>query len=486
MSLAQRTVTSISWNAVSSIARVGVGFVRSVILARLLAVEIFGVYRGVSVVIALSIIFFRFGLNGALIHRSEQSEDEQQAAAVHFTLVLILSAIWYVLVVIYTLVVVDEAIRAVWLVMAASTVLVALTTTGRVILIRRVVHRRLALLDTVALIVASVVAVVFAWQGMGIWALISTDVTMTILSMIGLYLYRPVWKPRLSLYRPTVRYFLSFGSKNMWNGVFYIYLDRIDDFWTSVFLGDYAMGLYSRAYTFASYPRNVLATPINSVAIGTYAELKQDRKRLSQSFFQINALLVRSGFAFAGILALIAPEFIRILIGVKWMPFLDTFRLMLIFTLLDPMKTTVGSLFVAIGRPEIAARARGFQLIVLIIGLAILAPLYGIAGVAVAVNIMLVMGIGIMLWQAQRFVDFSIVRLFAAPTFALALGLVVGRLSILIPGIMGSDWRTSAVKLVSFLCVYVSIMLLFEREQLLRIWTMIMKMRQAKKLSDAS
>ena len=64
----------------------------------------------------------------------------------------------------------------------------------------------------------------------------------------------------------------------------------------------------------------------------------------------------------AGLLALIAPEFIYLVIGRQWLPMLDAFRLMLLFTLLDPIRGTLANLFIAVGKPEKVLWARLAQL----------------------------------------------------------------------------------------------------------------------------
>ena len=54
------------------------------------------------------------------------------------------------------------------------------------------------------------------------------------------------------------------------------------------------------------------------------------------------------------------------------MPMLDAFRLMLVFTLFDPIKITVANLFIAVGEPEKVVRTRFIQAAVLIAGLFLL------------------------------------------------------------------------------------------------------------------
>ena len=439
--------------------------VRSILLARLLEPEIFGIYAGVNVIKGLTSVVAGFGLDGALVHRSHETEDEDAAAAVHFTLKMSFYGLWFGIMCAVALLA-FEGVRQITLLVVALTTFVSMSTgTARVILRRRVVHRRLSLVQVVSDLSASILAIAVAVISPTIWALLITDAVLAIVPIVMLYLWRPVWRPKLSFDRVRIRYFLNFGKRLVGAQFLLRALDRVDDLWISVMLGDFWMGQYARAYTFATYPRSIVAMPVDAVALGSYAQLKHDRTGLSSMFFRINALLVRSGFLFAGILALIAPEFIRLVIGAKWLPFLDAFRLMLIFTMFDPVKVTVGDLFVAIGKPERVVRARVVQLIVLVVGLFTLGTAFGIAGVAVAVNLMLVIGIGLLLFDARKVIDFSVARLFGVPILALGAGLICGRLSLLLPNVAGSDIRTGSAKSIVYVVVYGVILLIFEGKQ---------------------
>lgn len=468
--LARRSVSSVGWNMAGGMTGMAVLFVRSVLLARLLEVDVFGIYAGAGALVALTAVFATFGMGGAFLHRSAETQDEQQAAAVHWTLKLLFTLAWAAVMVAFALLYAEGAQRLALLVLTLTQVGDELTQTSRLILIRRVVHRRLALLQLLDALFTTVVSVGLALLGAGLWALLATDIVSMLLGIAGLLIWRPVWRPRLAWRSTVVRYYLRFGSRNLTAGLLLTALDRLDDLWTLRYLGETALGYYSRAYTFATYPRKILAVPVNQVASGAYAELKGDRLRLSQAFFRSNALLVRSGFFLAGLLALIAPEFIVILLGEKWLPMLQAFRLMLVFTLLDPIKMTVADLFIAVGRPELVVRVRLAQLIVMVAGLFILGMRLGITGVALAVNIMLVVGIGILLWQARRFVDFSARRMFMVPALALLVGMAVGA------GAMSaltavSPWITGSIKTLTFGATYIILLLLLERRTFMETMT---------------
>lgn len=469
-SLAHRSIDSTAWNAFASLFKVLIYFVRFTLLSRWLPKEIFGIYATATTAVLLTISLAGFGLGGAFLHRSAETADESQAAAQHFTLKLLFTILWVALMLggawLLTTGATRLAISALTLIRAVT----ELTQTPELILTRRVAQRRLALADLINALLTTVIALGLAWRGVGLWALLATDVVTMLVSLIMLYGWRPVWRPRLAWRSRDVRYFLSFGSRNFVGAVLLRALNDVDDLWTRLYLGNIPLADYSRAFTLATYPRTLLANPLDQTVQGAYAELKGDRLRLSQAFFRTNALLVRTGFYLGGLLALIAPELIRILLTAKWLSMLDAFRLMLVFTLLDPIKLALAQVFVAVGQPERVAYTRLAQLAVLVGGLYALGPGLGIAGVALAVDAMLVVGIGLLFWQARAHVDFSLRRLFGAPTLALALGLALARLAIIWPPVNHSDWVRGGVKAGLFTLVYLTVWWRLERQTLLALW----------------
>ena len=94
--LARRSIDSVKWNFISNILYNAIYFAQTIILARLLPVNAFGIYAGVAAIVVIAYGFSTFGLPSAFIHRCKETEDVEQTAAVHFTLQTILSAVWII------------------------------------------------------------------------------------------------------------------------------------------------------------------------------------------------------------------------------------------------------------------------------------------------------------------------------------------------------------------------------------------------------
>jgi O-antigen/teichoic acid export membrane protein len=476
MSLVRRSVTSSIYNVTANVISLVIGFGGSIALARLLEPETFGVFAFVTSVVQLTVVLPNFGFHSAFLHRTRGEKGvTEEILRVSFTLKLLFSLVWAALLAVGVALFAPEHTRWVfWIMLAISFVGLQMSTINT-LLTRQVQFRRLALAQAASAVATTLVAVGLAWCGWGVWALLCGNMAATLIWVMLLGVIRPVWRPRLGWSKELARYFIGFGSKVFGTALLLEALDRVDDIWTGVALGDKALGFYDKAYGYATYPRHVLMLPLVQVVIGTYTELLDDRPRLSRTFAWVNMLMARANFWIAALLWLVAPEVIRLVLGDRWLPMLDAFRLMLVYTMFDPIKNMISSLLILSGAPERVIRARIIQLAVMVAGLVTLGPGLGIAGVALAVDAMLVVGMIILYAEARRLVDFSLRKLFCVPALAMGLGLLAVYGALTLANGAGNDWLSGVVKAVVFSLVYAGILLLVEREELLQTLRVLLK-----------
>ncbi len=177
----------------------------------------------------------------------------------------------------------------------------------------------------------------------------------------------------------------------------------------------------------------------------TYASLQDDRTQLSKACFRAASFMIRSGSLFALVLVLVIPEFVRTSLGTKWSPMVMTFRLMVVYTLLDPPVITSGNLLIAVGRPRTVTRINAFQLAIFVPAVLILAHFFGIEGIALAADLMLVTALALIIPKVRDFVGFPLCKMVGYPVLGLALG---GGTALLIQRYcpLASDWVALLVK----------------------------------------
>lgn len=424
-----RAVVGAGYTAFSSIITLVVGFTRSIFLARLLLPEDFGVITFALFFTSLIGSLTNFGFRQAFIH--SDPEDEQRAANAMFLVDITIAVAQLFLVFLLQPVFTRlypqyQLLPKILLIFFAAYIIGAATGTPLAILERHLAYRRIALLNIIISITITIATVVMAFAGMGVWALVAEVILSRVVMFVGLFFIRPPWRFQGQVEWNFIRRFTRFGLSISITHILGFLIDQFDDFWTGASLGKAPLGYYSKAYEYARYPRRVLSDPIVSVVFPTFSRLKHDRQELSQAFARSFGVLIRLGFLVSITMYLTAAELVQVAIGPKWLPMVNTYRLMIVYTLIDPLISIAAMLFIAVGKPGVTTTIRLLQMLVFVPGVILLGNRFGIDGVAIAADIMVVLGFIFVIIQSTRYVDFSMKQLFLAPVVAfLVAGLSV-------------------------------------------------------------
>jgi PST family polysaccharide transporter len=428
MSLGRRFVRAGLWVAGAHVITTVFLVVRSVLLARLLPVEVFGVYAFAAALTTLTAAIARFGMDDALVHRALETRDAQAAASVHFTLVILFATIWAALMLTLALTFDERPMQTALVVLTVTQVGLLLAATPTALLRRRVDHRLLATTGVITSIVSTGLGLALAWLGYGLWALLLIDAVTSMLGLAALLIWGPMWRPRLRWDVSTVRYFLSFGSRNVLARVLEDATQRVDKLWTGAVLGDLALGFYARASAYSRAPVGLIDRPLSSIAMGAYAELAHDRARLSGATMRISEIHTHAAALLATMVGVTAPALIELLIGTKWLPIIDSFRVLLIAAIPAALSRTFMQLLVAVGAPGDWVRIAALRVVVLGFGLLALGLHYGVTGIALAVLGAAAAAMALSLRYVSRFVDLDLRTLLVPPVIAALTAVTAGTL----------------------------------------------------------
>jgi O-antigen/teichoic acid export membrane protein len=465
--IASRAIQGSFWSVGASLVTIASGFLRSVLLARLLLPRHFGAVALALVFADLANVAVSFGFNAALI---QYEDDSEEAASTHFVIKIGLGLCLLLLAIALTPVLnhfyADQPdVAPVLVAIVAIRLLGSANSTPETLLQRRMEFRRLVLLNVASSLAMTIVAPLLALSGWGLWSLVVGEQGVSVLvSALGLWTVRRVWRVRVQFNWRIAKHYFRFGFFMMLTQQLGYWLDQFDDFWVGTTLGDAALGFYSKAYEFARYPRRTVAQPLQDVAFATFARLQHDRERLSKAYYRVSSLVVRVGFVFSLALVLVAQEAVTVLLGDRWLPMVLTFQLMIVYTLFDPLVVTSGRLVVALGYPQVMTRIKALQLAIFVPLVLVLARYFGIEGVAVAADVMLLGGVVLTLRAVRRFVAFSLRRMFGVPLLALVLAALA---ALGVPRLWSpdADWLGLVSKGGIAVAVYLIVSLAFERRE---------------------
>lgn len=221
------------------------------------------------------------------------------------------------------------------------------------ILIRELRFKEVALVQTAALGLASLLKILLAYLGFGEWALVVAYAAEGGFVMVGVWILRPLW-PRLTFAFREIRDMIVFGVKVAASGILYHGYRNLDSMFIGKLFGPEVLGVYKIAFDLAMLPATAVLDVVNRSAFPVYARLAQDKAALKDAYLWMVrnlALLVAPIvlFMFFG-----GREILLLIADGKWLAALPSLQILVWAALLRCLAQITPQLFHGAGRPSFA------------------------------------------------------------------------------------------------------------------------------------
>jgi len=202
----------------------------------------------------------------------------------------------------------------------------------------------IAAIEVTALVTGALSAVLAAWYGAGYWALVWNQLTMTLVSVVGIWVacgWRPGWPSR----NTGVRSMLSYGSDITGYNVMTFVARNADNALIGRYWGARELGLYSKAYQILLLPIQQVLYPATSIAVPALSRLRDDPERYRSAYLKITekiAMLTMPGIAF---MIVTSDWLVLLLLGPQWKESARIFMLLGVAAFVQPTARTTLWLF---------------------------------------------------------------------------------------------------------------------------------------------
>jgi O-antigen/teichoic acid export membrane protein len=360
-----------------------VRLVSTLILARILAPEDFGLVAMVMALTGLVDIVKGLGLGSATVQRRDITHREisslfwinvSAGGVLAFAFVAISPVIsWF-----YG----DGRLTAITLPLASTLLWGAMAVQHEALLNRQLKQGSLAFIRLFATVLSSCLGIAFALVGLGYWALVVREVARSLINLLGVWWFCR-WMPAL-LFRPKeVRGFLNFGKDLTITILVVSIIEKIDGILVGRFFGPVALGVYRQAQNLTFTPVEQLNGPVSSIAQSGLSSLQSDPDRYRRYYQRVVGFVALVTMPL-GVFAVVYHEEITLLVlGDKWLsaaPFLGVFA---VAVAIRPTIATTAIILVTLGRSKVMLGLALAHSLVLILLLAAGLP-WGPLGIAVA------------------------------------------------------------------------------------------------------
>lgn len=365
-----KILSSLLWKLMERIGAQGIQFIVTIVLARLLLPEDFGLIVLVMIFISIANIFVQSGFNTALIQKKDANDVDFSSV---FYLSLFVASIIYLILFFsapYISTFFDQPdITPVLRILSFILFVGAFNSIQLVVISRNMQFKKLFISSFGAIFISGIVGIVMAYASFGIWALVGQQLTYQVLNTTILW-FSVKWRPRFIFSIGRVKSLFSFGWKLLVSALLDTLFLNIQNLIVGKMYSPTMLGFYNRGEQFPLLIVSNIDGSIQSVMLPTLSKLQDDKNRVKDL---VRRSIVTSAFIIFPMmvgLAVIVEPLIKLLLTEKWLAAAPFLQIFCASYALWPIHTANLQAMNALGRSDLFLK---LEIVKTILGLVILA-----------------------------------------------------------------------------------------------------------------
>lgn len=344
------------WSSVERFSTQGISFLVSIIIARLVAPNMYGLIALIQVFISLGQVFIDSGFGNALIQKQNRKEIDYNTVLIFN---LIVAIILYVILFISAPFIADfygePRLKLITRIVAFNLILSSLCIVQRTRLTIGLDFKTQAKASLIATIISGLIGIVAAYLGYEVWALVLQTILSQIIQAVVLMTISN-WTPKWQFSYESFKSMFSFGSKLLVNNLITSLYINIANLTIGKFYTPASLAFYNRGFSLALLPSTNVESVLQRIIYPLTCEAQDDKDKLKFIYFKYLHL---SHFFLLPILTLmcvLSVPIIYVLLTEKWLPAADFVSLFSVNFMLYAWTDQSGSVTNAVGRSDLNLR----------------------------------------------------------------------------------------------------------------------------------
>jgi len=416
--LKQRMAAGAAWLVLFRLIERGIGFISTLILARLLVPGDFGLVAMATAILAALELMGAFSFDMALIQNQNAQREHYDTAWTFDVGFGLLKALAMLALAYPSADFFDEPrVAPVMMALSIAVALQGFENIGVVAFQKDLEFHKEFWFGLTKKIIGFIVTISLALWLRSHWALVGGMIALRLTGLVLSYRLHP-FRPRLSTAR--ARELFSYSKWLLLNNLLIFLNNRGTDFIIGRISGARALGLYSVSYELANLPTTELVWPISRAVFPGYSRLAESRPQLSAAFLQVIGMVALLTVPAGAIIGLLAEPVVMLLLGEKWLEAVPLIQVLAVFGIFRSLHGPTGSIYLALGKPKVVAILQCVQLGIAAALMFYCVPKWGAIGAAYSLSI--------------------------AAFFAMSANyaIVIGELSLPLSRLLDVVWRTAA------------------------------------------
>lgn len=468
------TTKGVIWSAVERFSVQGVSFLLGLVIARLVTPSEYGLIAMLAIFMAIAQTFIDSGFGSALIQKKDRNEVDYSTV---FYFNIVISVILYCILYLcapfiarfYNQPVLTSVTR--WI--GLNLILGSLSIVQRARLSIDLNFKLQAKVSLVAVIISGMIGIFLAYNGWGVWALVSQSISNTLLSTIFLWITTK-WNPLFEFSLTSFKRLFSFGSKLLASGLLNTIYLNLYSLVIGKFYNAADVGYYNRAYSISQYPSTNIVTIITRVIYPVQCAHQDDEKWLEDMFIKYLRMACFIIFPLMVLLSVIAYPLVSVILTDKWLPAAPLISILSLAYLLYPIMVFNTLILNVKGRSDIFLKAEIIKKIGAVVILCSTLP-FGIVWLCIGVLVYNIFDVFVIIAFLKRIFNTGYVSQFRAVSSIFAISTVSGLISLVSLSIFIEDWEKLIIGSIIFIISFFLLSKVFRINELKEVRELMQK-----------
>lgn len=456
-----------AWTAIEKFSLQIVQFVIGIVIARFITPDEYGILGVLMVFVTISQVFIESGLGSVLIYRNNLDENDLQTT---FTFNFFISLALVIIIALFAnslekLIGVPDLsgylIVSIF-VLIPNAFIVVPTSILRV----KMDFKAIALSNVISTLLSGCAGVVCAIMGFGVWALVIQLLSKSTLQFL-LMMFQCHWLPNFRFSRDSFRGMYKYSFAIFGTSCISKVTDQGISLIIARILTPYSLGIFTRGNQFATLAGTSLGTIFSTVLFPVFSAKKNDAMQfqsLMRKMVEYQGAFIIPIFLF---LAVLSKPIVIILLTEKWIDVVPILQILCIGRVLSTISIATEQAICSVGRSDLEFKQQFYKLVLKVIFI-VFGLKWGMLGVAVGDSLSTLMSFFITNYFANKCINFgSLVQLKILVPF-LITAIISSLAGLYIVNLLSSMWAQLVIGALIMFVLYMSGLLIFQREFVLQ------------------
>jgi O-antigen/teichoic acid export membrane protein len=441
----------------------GLGFIRTIILARILSPEDFGLFGVAMLSIATIETLSQTGFQTALVQKKENIESYLNTA---WTVSIFRGIILFLILFASAPFVADffNSNESIWAVriLSVSCLLNGFRNIHTVYFNKELEMNKQFLLEITSTLSDLCVALTLAFALRSVWALILAGLAGNFMQLLMSYIIAPR-RPQIHFDKQKFCELFSFGKWVISSGVLVFLITQGDDIFVGKIFGVTALGLYQMAYLLSNLPATEIAHVVSQVSFPAYAKMQNNLPKLREAYLKVLQLIALISIFLSGGIFIFADDFTQFVLGDKWLSVVPLIQILVFAGLMRSIAAASGPLFLALGKPNVNTYLHFIRFLIIAGLIYPVSAKYGMEGISIVIVLSILIsniGFGVL---AARITECRISDYCKRIVLPLVVGLLCAFLTLWLRSLMKAGFFELGVLVLVWTASYVGLTCVFDK-----------------------